>query len=303
MLDLTTLGAAKRVGAPNPVTTATFETDVLAASMQRPVIVDFWAPWCNPCKQMMPVIEKTVGAANGAVTLATVNIDENPELAQVFRIQSVPMVFAFFQGQPVDGFSGSKPESELKAFVTKLAKLAGSVANDAAPAGVIDKAQIAKWIASGDQHLRNGNLNEAMVDYSHALDADPENMDAMASIGWCLVAMQEGEGLDDLLSQLTDEQKKHPRIAGLLFVRGHAQYPRVTDTPKDAAGYFAMAQGLIGALSIESAMDALVDAIKKDRAWQDEAARKLLVSLLEALGPAHPLAKTGRRKLSTLLFA
>lgn len=313
MLDLTSLG--KPAAAPNAFIREThtdaFERDVMAQSMQTPVIVDFWATWCGPCKQMMPALEKVVTEANGKVMMAKVDIDKNPELAQVFRIQSVPTVYAFWQGQPVDGFMGGKPESELRAFVQKLSALAGSAANDAAAPAAVD---VTEDMKRADGFFAAGSYTDAMAAYSTVLDVAPDNMDAMAGIGWCFVAEKSPEGVSEILSQLTDEQKQNPRIQGLSFILALAEEASslqdaetlaaaLDKNPKDNAARLDLARVQIAACDIDGAINTLVDLTRRDREWQDQKARKLLLSLFDALGNGHPLTAQGRRKLSAVLFS
>lgn len=309
MLDLTQMqqpDAAAGAGFIHDTHTDGFENDVLKASMTVPVIVDFWATWCGPCKQLMPVLEKAVTAAKGAVRMVKVDIDKNPELAQIFRVQSVPTVYAFWQGQPVDGFMGGKPESELKAFVDKLVKLAGAAPRD--PADI----DIAPLMQKADAHLAAGAYTDAMALYSTVLDAAPDNMQAMAGIGWCFVGEQSAEGLAELLSQLTPQQKQDKAVAGLVFFMNKIeQAPAASDAlraqieqnPDDLAARFDFAQSLLAALDIDGAIDQLVEITRRDREWQDQTARKLLLEVFDALGNGHPLTAKGRRKLSAVLFS
>jgi putative thioredoxin len=311
MLDLN-LGQAAQAATKAHISetdAARFEEDVLTVSLKTPVIVDFWAPWCGPCKQMMPALEKVVTEAQGQVRLVKVNVDRSPELAEVFRVQSVPTVYAFFQGQPVDGFMGAKGEAELRAFVAKLLKLA---VPNAAP-DKIDAANIGKIMAEGDKNFRDGKFEDAMVSYSQVLDAAPDNLDALGGIGWCLVATRDMESLTEFVSQLKEEQLGYSRLKGLKFILdqaaasakidGAALHARITKDPKDLQALYEFAQLNIGAANLEPAIEALVDLTRRNREWQDQKARKLLVELLEAMGPLHPLTAAGRRKLSSVLFS
>ncbi len=313
MLDLSNLG--KPAAAPNAFIrdthTDAFERDVMAQSMQTPVIVDFWATWCGPCKQMMPALEKVVTEANGKVMMVKVDIDKNPELAQVFRIQSVPTVYVFWQGQPVDGFMGGKPESELRAFVQKLSAMAGAPANDTDAPATVD---VTEDMKRADEFFAAGSYTDAMAAYSTVLDVAPDNMDAMAGIGWCFVTEKSPEGVAEILSQLTDEQKQNPRIQGLSFILAQAEdasalqdaetlTSALDKNPKDHAARFDLARVQIAACDIDGAIDTLVDLTRRDREWQDQKARKFLLTLFDALGNAHPLTAQGRRKLSAVLFS
>ncbi|MDP2206993.1 MAG: thioredoxin [Alphaproteobacteria bacterium] len=315
MLDLTTLGAAKTDSAASAymreTNTEAFEQDVLALSMRVPVIVDFWATWCGPCKQLLPVLEKTVTEAAGKVHMVKVDIDKNPELAQVFRVQSVPTVYAFWQGQPVDGFMGGKPESELRAFVQKLVALSGAAANDEAAAAPID---VTADMKRADDFFAAGAYTDAMATYSIVLDIVPDNMDAMAGIGWCFVAEKSPEGISEILSQLDAEQLKHPRIQGLSFLLAQSEdagtlpdaaalSAQIAKEPKNHAARFDLARVQLAGCDIEAAIDTLIDLTRRDREWQDQKARKLLLALFDAMGNTHPQTAQGRRKLSAVLFS
>lgn len=290
--------------------TGNFEEAVLQASLKKPVIVDFWAPWCGPCKQMMPHIEKAVANANGAVSLVKINVDKYPELAEVFRVQSVPTVYAFFQGQPVDGFMGAKSETELKAFIDKLVKLSGAAAPQQPE--TVDAEAIAKLMADAAGFFKEDKYTDAMAAYSTVLDADEKNMEALAGIGWCFVAQKDVESLAEFVSQMTPEQKSYPRIKGLEFLLSAAKdapgsaddlQGKIEKSPKDFQARYDLALHKIAACDLEAAIDTLVELIRRDREWQDQKARKLLVELFDALGNAHPLTSPGRRKLSTVLFS
>ena len=282
----------------------------MTASQKKPVIVDFWAPWCAPCKQMMPHLEKAVANANGAVSLVKINVEKYPELAEVFRVQSVPTVYAFYQGQPVDGFSGAKGEPELKAFIDKLLKQFGAPQEP----GAVNAEAVAKMMDAAEKFFREEKYVDAMAAYSTVLDADEKNLEALAGIGWCFFAQKDMESLPEFINQMTPEQKAHPRIKGLetlLTLAASAEglasaaelEAKIAKNPKDQQARYDLALQKIAALDIDGAMDALVEGIRKDREWQDQKLRKLLLTLFEALGNAHPLTSQGRRKLSAVLFS
>ena len=289
---------------------ARFEDDVLSVSLKTPVIVDFWAPWCGPCKQMMPALEKTVTEANGAVHLVKVNVDKNPELAEVFRVQSVPAVFAFFQGQPVDGFMGARPEGDLRAFVAKLTNLGGAIPKPEA----VSAENVAKLMAEAEKHLRDGKYEDAMASYSMVLDAAPDNLDALGGIGWCLLASNDMEALAELVSQLTPEQQGYSRLKGLSLILDLAAQAKslepaaklsekLAKNPKDLQARYDLGLQKIAAADLEGAIEALVELTRRDREWKEQKARKLLLELFDAMGPSHPLTGMGRRRLSSVLFS
>ncbi len=254
-----------------------FEKDALEASLTKPVIVQFWAAGSALCKQMTPVLEKLVGEASGAVLFVKVNISQNPGLAQALRIQSVPTVYVFYQGKPIDGFAGSKPEAELKLLVDGLKKMAGAVPSEAMDKAAIAE-QVKKFMTEADEFFRQNNLESAMERYSSAMELDPDNMEALGGIGWCLLTQGDAESVREMLSQLSPLQLKVPRLQGLQFILS------LGDDAKD-----------VGRL-----IDRLVAEVKKSR---EAPAKARLIEIFEALGPVHPLTLPGRRKLSAVLFS
>lgn len=284
-----------------------FEQDVLTESLSRPVIVQFWAPWCMPCKQLAPVLEKAVTAAAGAVALVKVNIDKNPGLSQALRVQSVPAVYAFFQGKPVDGFFGAKPESEVAAFVSKL-KFAANPPSEAE----MTAAEVKKNLAAADDFFRQGKNAEAMELYSAVLDADAENADALGGIGWCLLAEGDAASAREMIVHLPPEIASRGRLPGLNFILSlrdsasgdiAALEGGVQKNPKDLQGHFDLAQNYLAAGQLEKGIDTLVALIRKDREWSDKKARTFLLEVFDALGHNHPLTLSGRKKLSAVLFS
>jgi putative thioredoxin len=253
---------------------AHFERDVMHASMSVPVIVQFRAAGSALCLQISPILEKLVAAAGGAVQLVRVDVGRSPGLAQALRIQAVPTVYVFFQGRPVDGFTGSKSEAELKTLIEGLQKLSG--APQGAPA--IDMEQVKKLIAEADGFFREGKLEAAMERYGAALDLAPEEAEPLAGIGWCLLSQGDAESVREMFSQVPAAQLETPRFKGLKYILSLG----------DEAN------------NIEALIDRLVAAVKKNR---EGAERAKLLEVFEALGPAHPLTAPGRRKLSTVLFS
>lgn len=281
--------------------TATFMTDVVEASRQVPVIVDFWATWCGPCKQLTPALEKAVTAARGAVKMVKIDVDQNQDLAAQFRIQSVPSVFAFKDGQPVDGFAGALPESQIKTFIQKLTGQTGPSPVDQA----LEQAQAA--YDAGDYGAA-GNL------YMQVLREDQTSTKAVAGVIRCAVASGQLDQAQQMLSQLPEEALTDSEIAAAKTALELAQEgqsagdtagleAQVNANPNDHQARFDLAAALYSNGNAEAAIDQLLEIVSRDREWEDDGARKRLVEIFDALGPTNPLTVAGRRKLSSMLFA
>jgi len=283
----------------------TFMQDVVQASMEVPVLVDFWAPWCGPCKQLGPAIEKAVRAAKGKLKLVKVNVDDprNQPLAQQLRIQSIPAVFAFSKGQPVDGFVGALPDSQLKQFIEQVAG-AGATASQAAEQIEAGKAALAAqdWAAAGEA-------------FSGALGEEPENPAALGGLARAMVGLGDLEAVEEILAQVPAAHAEHPDVAAaraaLQLLQQAASATgdtaaleaRISSNPNDHQARYDYALALLAAQRQADAVDQLLDLVKRDRKWDDEAARKQLVKMFEALGPMDPLVVDARRRLSSILFA
>ncbi len=282
-------------------TTKDFRADVLDASRSVPVLVDFWAPWCGPCKQLTPVLEKAVKAAKGKVRLVKMNIDDHPQIAGQLGIQSIPAVIAFKDGQPLDGFMGAIPEGQVTAFIDRIAGPAGPSGAEEALAAAAE-ALVAKDFA-GAAELFSGVLQD-----------DPENMKALGGLIRCFVALGELAQARGLLAGLTPEQDKDPAIASAraaLELAAQAEKlgssadfsRRLEANPNDHQARFDLALVLNGQGDRAGAADALLEIVRRSRVWNEEAARKQLVQFFEAWGPKDPAAIAGRQRLSSLLFA
>ncbi|HEV2302334.1 MAG TPA: thioredoxin [Stellaceae bacterium] len=285
------------------VTSATFVTEVVDGSFEAPVIVDFWAPWCGPCKQLGPVLEKTVRAANGAVRLVKVNIDENPEIAQQMRIQSIPAVYAFHEGRPVDGFVGALPESQVKQFVERLGRGRGG------PSPIAEAMTMAK------DALAAGDAGSAAALFGQILQHEPGNAEATAGLARALLANGDLAKARATLDRVAKEDAGHADIAAAraaLELAEAAQKAiagagklraRLGQNPDDHEARFELATALFGSGERETAIDELLALFKRDREWNEQAARKQLVKFFEAMGPTDPLTQSARRRLSSLMFS
>lgn len=286
--------------------TAGFMADVIEASQHQPVIVDFWATWCGPCKTLGPMLEKAVMAAKGAVKMVKVDVDQNQQIAAQLRIQSVPTVYAFWQGQPVDGFQGAQPESQIKAFIDKLVSMSGGQAPGEDLAAAMEQA--AELLAAGDAPSAAGI-------YSEIANADPENADAIGGLARAYLAMGEGEAAKEMISGLPEKLKiSAPVQAALSAIELEASAAEaagklaplkaaVEANPKDHQARCDLANALYASGDREGAVDQLLESISIDRAWNEEAARKQLLQLFDAFGPTDELTVSARRRLSSILFS
>lgn len=306
MLELgTTGGAASGAGDMIKDTSeATFMADVIDASNEVPVIVDFWAPWCGPCKTLGPALEKAVTAARGAVRMVKVNIDENQMIAQQLRIQSIPTVYAFFKGQPVDGFQGAIQGSEIQAFVDRVAAQGGG-----APGGGLDDA-----VASAEEMLAQGAVVDAAQTFAAILGEAPEHAGAFGGLARAHLALGEADKAEALLNNAPEAIKTAPEIeaarAALDLARQAAEAGPVGDlraaveaNPDDHAARFDLAKALHASGDIEGAVDELLELFRRDREWNDGAAKAQLFTIFDALKPQDPIALNGRRRLSSMIFA
>ncbi|MFG6529592.1 MULTISPECIES: thioredoxin [unclassified Sulfitobacter] len=286
-------------------TEATFMSDVVDASQTVPVIVDFWAPWCGPCKTLGPMLEDAVRAAKGAVKMVKVNVDQAQNIAGQLQIQSIPTVYAFYKGQPVDGFQGALPQSEIKAFVDRVVKAGG---------GEAPGDTLADAVAAAEEMLAEGAATDAAQTFAAILEEDPMNAPAYGGMVRSHIAMGALDQAEALLNGAPIEISKAPELEA-----AHAQLQlahqaadagpvaeltdKVEANPDDHQARFDLAQALYAHDNAEAAVDHLLELFRRDREWNEGAAKTQLFTIFEALKPNDPVVLSGRRKLSSMIFA
>ena len=289
--------------APVDVTMDNFMAEVIEGSKTTPTIVQFWAPWCGPCKQLGPVLEKVVGAGGGKVRMVRVNIDDNQQIAQQMRVQSVPTVYGFVDGQPVDGFAGAQPESNIKQFVEKLSSMGGVGAD------------VASMLEAAEAALASGDHGTAMMQFQEVMSAAPESVAALAGVVRCLSASGDSAGAREVIDQLNDEYREDPAMQSAIAAVELAEKASESAGELDAAKAaveadsndlaarqeYALALYAVGANA--EAMAQLLESIRIERGWNDDSARLQLLQFFATLGAANPDVIDARRKLSTLLFS
>ncbi len=305
-------GTPGQAGAPadliKDATEASFVKDVIDASQDVPVIVDFWATWCEPCKQFGPMLEKAVREAKGAVRLVKVDIDANQQIAQQLRIQSVPMVYAFYKGRPVDGFQGAVPESQIKIFIDKLIATGGGGDGGSAQSPVAGALEQADGLLDGGDHA------SAAAIYGQIVEHEPDNAGAAAGLLRCHMAAGDTGKARAMADGLDDKLKAEAPIAAALSAlelaeksaaAGNADALRraVEADQNNHQARLDLALVLFAAGGREAAIDELIEIIRRDREWNDNAARTQLFQFFDVIGPADEVTVTGRRKLSSLLFS
>jgi len=282
--------------------TKRFVADVIEASRQQPVIVDFWAPWCGPCKQLGPALEKVVKEAGGKVKLVKINVDDNQQLAAQMRVQSIPAVFAFVDGQPVDGFMGALPESQLKQFIGRLSGKGGMAE------------EIEAAVTAARQALAQKDYQAAAQIFAQVVQADREHAGALAGLARCRIAVGDLDNAKATLALVSPAKANDPDVLGAKAALELALNPvdhsaaadlqrTVDKEPDNFQARIDLSVALNAAGQKSEAADQLLYIIRKNRGWNDEAARKQLVRFFEAWGPKDEATLQGRRKLSSILFA
>src|ERR1700704_1449595 len=285
-------------------TTQTFVKDVIEESKRQPVLIDFWAPWCGPCRQLTPIIEKAVRAAKGKVKLVKMNIDDHPQIPGQMGIQSIPAVIAFVNGQPADGFMGAVPESQVTAFIDKLTK------GMAAPG----EPNIAEILQEAEAVLAEGDAAAAAQIYAEVLGFDATNIPAMAGLAKCYVTSGALEQAKQTIGMVPESKRNDAAVKAVqasidLAEQAKAVGPvteleqKVAANPLDHQARFALATALNASGKRAEATQQLLEIVKRDRKWNEDGARKQLVQFFEAWGPSDEATVDGRKRLSTVLFS
>ena len=288
------------------VTDATFMADVIEASRQKPVIVDFWAPWCGPCKQLTPELEKAVRDAGGKIALAKVNVDENKMIAGQLQVQSIPAVYAFVDGQPIDGFMGALPASQIKQFIDQLLRSAGPDAAELA---------IGEALEAAEQALQSKDLATAAQGFAAVIQADPTELKAIGGLARVYAASGDFERARQTLAMAPDDKADDPSIAAARAAIELAEQSAgaakdltkhraaLEANPNDHQSRYDLALALVAVGDREGAVDELLELFRRDRNWNEEAAKTQLMKLFDAFGTEDPLTLSGRRRLSSMIFA
>jgi len=281
-------------------TDASFMQDVVEASKHQPVIVDFWATWCGPCRTLGPALEKAVRGAAGAVKMVKIDVDANPAYAGQLRVQSIPTVYAFVNGQPVDGFQGAVPDSQIKAFIDKLTGGAGV------------NTDVEQLLSLGEESLGLNDLGGAAQAFAHVLTIEPDNQKAIA--GMARVYLAEGDAEQarqtiamapaDSTDPVVQSVRAQLSLAAAAPTGANADLEaKIAADPDDHQARYDLSLALASAGDLNGAVDQLLAIVKADREWNDQAARKQLLTVFEAAGAASEVARDGRRRLSSILFA
>ena len=284
--------------------TASFSNDVIEASKTGPVLVDFWADWCAPCKQLTPILEELVKSYKGLIKLVKIDTEKNQELSQQLQIQSLPTVYAFYEGQPIDGFSGAMPENEVKKFINKVI--------DASGGNKIEELQ--KAIEDAEKLFNEEDFESALNAFSNLLSAEANNAKIIAGYGKCLLKLERNEEVKELLEGLEEDMLNDKNIISLIALSKLEKNNKTAGTPEDYIEEvninpnnhelrFKLAEAYLASNLRQEGIEQLLIIVKKDRKWEDDKARKKIIELLDAFGEDDPITSETRLKLSSIIFS
>ena len=284
--------------------TASFSNDVIEASKTGPVLVDFWADWCAPCKQLTPILEELVKSYKGLIKLVKIDTEKNQELSQQLQIQSLPTVYAFYEGQPIDGFSGAMPENEVKKFINKVI--------DASGGNKIEELQ--KAIEDAEKLFNEEDFESALTAFSNLLSAEANNAKIIAGYGKCLLKLDRNEEVKELLEGLEEDMLNDKNIISLMALSKLEKNNKTAGTPEEYIEEvninpnnhelrFKLAEAYLASNLRQEGIEQLLIIVKKDRKWEDDKARKKIIELLDAFGEDDPITSETRLKLSSIIFS
>lgn len=276
-----------------------FLEEVIEKSKTIPVLVDFWAPWCGPCKQLTPILEKLINKKNGKIILAKINVDENQGIASQLNIQSIPTVYGFVAGRPIDAFQGVQPESKIEAMIDKMI--------DAAPGN-----EIPKLIEEANLLFKNQKFQEAQTAFENLIALDPGNIKGILGLIRCLIQLEKYEDANSIIDSLDDQHSNNEEIDKLKKLLDNLQNNdhshleelkvKIQEDPKNLELHFQLAEAYLANNQIENGFSELLEIFKINRKWNDEGAKKKLLEYFDLLGPTDPNVINARRKLSSLMF-
>ena len=284
--------------------TASFSNDVIEASKTGPVLVDFWADWCAPCKQLTPILEELVKSYKGLIKLVKIDTEKNQELSQQLQIQSLPTVYAFYEGQPIDGFSGAMPENEVKKFINKVI--------DASGGNKIEELQ--KAIEDAEKLFNEEDFESALNAFSNLLSAEANNAKIIAGYGKCLLKLERNEEVKELLEGLEEDMLNDKNIISLIALSKLEKNNKTAGAPEEYIEEvninpnnhelrFKLAEAYLASNLRQQGIEQLLIIVKKDRKWEDDKARKKIIELLDAFGEDDPITSETRLKLSSIIFS
>ena len=284
--------------------TAAFNKDVIEASKNIPVLVDFWADWCAPCKQLTPIIETLVKSYNGQIKLVKIDTEKNQELSQQLQIQSLPTVYAFYEGQPIDGFSGAMPENEVKKFINKVIEASGGNKLE----------ELKKDIEDAEKLFNEENFEAALTSFSSLLSAEANNATIIAGYGKCLLKLERDHEVAELLEGLEEDMLNDKSILSLIALSKLEKNNKLAGAPEEFLNdvnsnpdnhelRFKLAEAYLASNQKREGLDQLLIIVKKDRKWEEDKARKKILELLNAFGEEDPITSETRLKLSSIIFA